>query len=116
MAGQQRQAVVQPQTEATGCLPILLRMFWMMFGFVGLLILAAFVAKGTAPVVMDVAYFAVASGIIAVRYVDIAKFKGQTAEGKPATLADWRRYALMMAVISGGLWAVARFAASRGWM
>jgi GH15 family glucan-1,4-alpha-glucosidase len=43
-------------------------------------------------------------------------FRGQTADGKPATLADWRRYIVMMAVVSAGLWGLARLAASRGWM
>jgi len=116
MAGQQRQSIPESQTEAMGCLPALARLAWMMFGNLALGLCAAFVAKGTAPVVMDVAFFAVAIGLIAVRHVDITKFKGQTADGKPATLADWRRYALMMAVISAGLWAIARLAASRGWM
>lgn len=116
MAGPQRQTISQPETEPTGCLPALLRLTWMMLGNLALILCAAFVAKRTAPVVMDIAFFAVAGGLIAVRYVDITKFKGQTSEALPATLATWRRYAVLVAIISIGLWGVARVIASRGWM
>ena len=98
-----------------GCVPIFLRLTWMVFGFVALFLCAALVAKGTAPVVMDIIFFMVAIGLIVVRYVDITKFKGQTSEGTPATLAHWRRYAVLTAVISTGVWALARIASSYKW-
>jgi hypothetical protein len=118
VAAKQHQVVPQPQPQAEqmGCLAAVVRLVWMMFGNIALLLCAAFVAQGKAPVVMDVAFFAVAVGLIAVRYLDITKFKGQTSEGKPATLADWRRYAAMMVIVSLALWGAARFVASRGWM
>ena len=98
-----------------GLLPVLLRLTWMAFGNVALFICAAYVAKGTAPVVMDIVFFTVVIGLIVVRYVDITKFKGQTSEGKPAALAHWRRYAVLIAIISAGLWALARVASSHKW-
>jgi hypothetical protein len=116
MAVEQRQTNPQPETRPSGCLPLVLRVFWMAFGNIALVLCAAFVSKGTAPVVADIAFFSVAISLIVVRYVDIALFAGDTAEGKPATIADWRRYALKLAVISSALWALARIAASHGWM
>ncbi len=104
MAGQQRQAVPQPPTEQMGRWRLIVRMVWWVAGNLAVLGCALSVAKGTAPVVMDVVFFAVAIGLVAVRYMDIAHLKGHTSGGKPATLADWRRYAVMMAVIAAGLW------------
>jgi hypothetical protein len=114
MASQQRQVVQEPRTEPTGCLPGLLRFIWMAVGNMALIASAMLVAKGTAPVVMDIVFLAVTIGLIVVRYVDITRFKGETSEGQPATLVDWRRYAILLAILSTTLWALARFAASRG--
>lgn len=99
-----------------GFLPLLLRLIWMGLGYVALFLCWALVAKGTAPVVMDIIFFVVVVALIVVRYVDITMFKGQTTEGKPATLAHWRRYAVLMAVISAGLWVFARVACSHRWL
>ena len=116
MTSLQHQEVKESQTESMGFLPLLLRLIWMGFGYVALFLCWALVAKGTAPVVMDIIFFVVAIGLIVVRYVDITKFKGQTSEGKPATLAHWRRYAVLMTVISAGLWVLARIAYSHKWL
>lgn len=116
MDSQQRQEKPELQTEPTGCMPLILRLTWMAFGNIALFLCAGLVAKRTAPVVMDIAFFAIAIGLIVVRYLDITRFKGQTAEEKPATLARWRQYSVLLAIISFVLWAFARFVASRGWM
>ena len=88
----------------------------MAVGNFALIFCAMFIAKGTAPVVMDIVFWVVAIGVIAVRHIDITKFNGETSEGRPATLADWRRYAVRVAVMSAVLWVFARFVAYRGWL
>ena len=116
MAAQQRLEKSEVQTEPTGATPVLLRLIWMVLGNMALLVSATLVAKGTAPVVTDFVFFAVVGGMIAARYVDITMFKGQTSECEPATLAHWRRYAILLALVATAMWALARVAASRGWM
>jgi hypothetical protein len=116
MANQQRQVVEEPRTEPTGCLPGLVRLVWMAVGNFALLFCAMFIARGTAPVVMDIAFWAVAVGVIVVRYIDITRFHGETSEATPATLADWRQYSVRVAVASAVLWVFARFVAARGWL
>ena len=88
----------------------------MAFGNFALIFCAMFIAKGTAPVVMDIVFWAVAIGVIAVRYTDITRFNGETSDGKPATLAEWRRYAVWVAVASAAMWGLARFVGFRGWL
>ena len=104
------------ETEATGCLPLLLRLTWMVFGNLALFLCAAFIIKKSAPVLADIAYFSVAAGLILVRYLDIAKYNGLTSDEKPATLADWRRYAILLSFIAVGIWVLARFLATLGWL
>ncbi len=116
MTSLQHQQEIESQSEPMGGLSFLLRLSWMAIGNVALFVCAALIAKGTAPGVMDIAFFAVVVGLIAVRYVDITKFDGQTSEGKPATLSHWRRYAVMLAALSAGVWALARLAHSYKWL
>jgi len=93
---------------------VLVRLVWMMFGNVALVVCAGLIVKRTAPMVMDAAFFGVAASLVLVRYIDIARLHGLTAEAKPATLGDWWRYSAKLAAFSLGLWALARFAATRG--
>jgi hypothetical protein len=45
--------------------------------------------------------------MIIVRFLDIKFLDGQTATGEPATLAHWRRYAVLLIVISAIIWSAA---------
>lgn len=115
MTNLQRQEEQKSQVELTGCTPLFLRLTWMVLGNAALFLCAALVAKGTAPPITDIIFFIVAIGLIVVRYVDITKFRGKTSEGKPATLAHWRRYAVLTAVVSAGVWGLARIASFYKW-
>ncbi len=53
---------------------------------------------------------------VAVRWVDVSLLHGLTAEGEPATPADWRRYSLAVLAVTGGLWLLATVVARLGWM
>ena len=51
---------------------------------------------------------------IAVRWADVVLFKGQTANGEPATLGEWRRYALVVAAAGAVLWLLGTMVARLG--
>jgi hypothetical protein len=94
---------------AGGCL---LRVFWMLVG--NLLLLAAAYAITQSPRLLGPAdaFFWLAFGsLLAARYADVKHFQGRTAEGEPATMADWRRYAALLGGISLGVWLVAHLVA-----
>lgn len=116
MADSQEKSPKSSDSESTSLGALLLRLTWMAFGNIVLMICAALVSKGTAPVLTDVLFFATAVGLVVVRYVDITRFGGQTSEGEPATLADWRKYAIGVSIVSLVIWGLAKLAASRGWM
>jgi hypothetical protein len=45
--------------------------------------------------------------MIIVRLLDIKFLNGQTATGEPASVKHWRRYAIMLVLISAVIWAAA---------
>lgn len=102
--------------EKTGCLSAILRATWMAFGNLALFFCAIFAARRTAPSTLDYLYVAIVVALISIRYLDIARFHGQTTDGDPATMAHWRRYVLGLIPISAGLWALMRFAHTQGWL
>jgi hypothetical protein len=66
--------------------------------------------------VADAVYWAIVGSLLAARYVDIRYLRGTTADGEPATMVHWRRYAVTVILISVCLWLVMHaIAFLRGW-
>jgi hypothetical protein len=55
----------------------------------------------------DALFWAAVAAALALRWLDVTRLGGRTADGKPATRAHWVRYALSVAALSGLLWAAA---------
>ena len=89
-----------------GCL---LRLFWMVVGNVILLFCAYGIIQHPSSLlgIADVFYWAIVGSLLAARYVDIRYFQGTTSDGDPASLADWRRYTVVVVLVTTGLWLVA---------
>ena len=88
-----------------GCL---LRIFWMMIGNLILLFCAVAIAQNQSSFLSaaDAFYCASVGCILAARYVDIRYLKGLTADGDPASMVHWRRYAVLLGVAATGMWFV----------
>jgi hypothetical protein len=101
---QQQQPPKSPENEL-GCL---LRIYWMILGNV-LLVAAAYKIAQTEGelTLVDLVYWLFVVSLITARHVDIRFLRGGTSEGQPATMRDWRRYALRVLAISATLWLVA---------
>lgn len=109
--------VQNPQPPAAsesgrGCFPALVRLTWI-FGGILLLYCALFVAQQKAPVLADALFLVFTIGLILIRFVDIRFLKGETMDNKPATLKHWRRYALVILIAAGVLYALAKFIAQK---
>jgi hypothetical protein len=85
------------------------RLFWMGAGNLALFLLVILIAQAEAlsVTVYDLVLWGVAAAMVAVRYLDVTRFRGQTTEGQPATLAHWRRYSAGLGIVTGLLWVVA---------
>jgi len=108
-------ATPSKQDTMTGCF---LRFMWMAVGNIVLFFLAIFIAQsgGWQPTWRDGAFVAVVLALIAVRYVDIRLFEGKDAEGKQATMIDWRRYSVLLIAVAVGLLLLAHLVGALGFM
>lgn len=88
-------------TPFAGCF---CRLIWMLVGIVILLFLGIEIVRRPGFSGVDAAAGAVVAGMILARFVDVRYLNGQTADGKPATMADWRRYSVRLAALALVLW------------
>ena len=90
-------------TSIVGCL---IPVFWMLAGNGILAVCAVAIAsKGTGDfAAVDVFYWLTVGCLVAARYADVRYLGGRTTEGTPATMAHWRRYALIVIVASTVVW------------
>ena len=85
-----------------------LRIFWMLIGNAILLACAYGIVQHRSSLlsIADALYWTIVGSLLAARYIDIRYLYGLTAEGDPASMAHWRRYARVLGVVSTGLWLV----------
>ncbi len=86
-----------------GCL---LRLFWMAFGNLGLLAVAAVIFERNAFSIFDALYWLLVIAVAAARYVDVRRFNGLTVEGEPATAVHLRLYLVKLLILATVLWAL----------
>jgi hypothetical protein len=85
---------------------LLLRFFWMLLGNVILIISVIFIFQGkdwklhTA----DAFFWGTAVALVLARYLDIKFYNGLTAAGEPASIANWRKYAITLLISSAAIW------------
>lgn len=99
---------VNQEENSSGAVALFLRLCWMFLGNLVLGISALLIVQaGASFSLMDIAYWATIPVLVGMRYVDIAKFKGVTAYGDPASMLHWRRYAIGMLLAGTGAWLAA---------
>lgn len=87
-----------PTTSPLGCL---LRIFWMLGSIAILMYSAIWIAVKTGSAQLSAVDAVLGAGTFAAilaRYLDIRYFNGATGTGERATMNDWRRYAVQMAI------------------
>jgi hypothetical protein len=96
-----------PSQSLTGCLT---RIAWSFCGIAVALILWVTILRGPpwALTIGDALYWTVVLGMIAARYLDVARYDGLTLSGEPATRRDAQRYAVGVLAASGLAWGVAQ--------
>jgi hypothetical protein len=91
----------------TGCVAALLRLFWLAGGGAALAIVTLFIARTGTFGGFDAAFWGIVVSMATVRFVDISRFGGLTADGEPATFRVWRRYVVRLVLVAVGLWGLA---------
>jgi hypothetical protein len=83
-----------------------IRIYWTLISNVALGILAIGISHRHSGInSLDAYYLITVVLLIAVRYCDIKYFTGSS--DKRATMADWRKYVLLLLLITGGMWLAA---------
>ena len=101
----------QPNAEYSSGAGCLTRLYWMFFGnaVLAMLLVWLLLNRPKFPCFQDAGYFLTLASLVAVRYIDIRHFKGETGEsGTPATMADWRKYALFLVTGCVAAWLAIR--------
>ncbi len=99
---------VPGQDKSAGCLA---RLYWMFGGnalFCFALVELA-LKHPRFPSPMDALCLVAMASLVYVRYYDIRHCRGLTGEGQPASMDDWRKYALRISAIGVAAWAAVRF-------
>ena len=102
---------MQDQTEVPlSGIGLLARLYWLILGNALPLFLLVFIFEKRPPLpsLIDAAYLVLVVSLIIVRYIDIRFLNGNTGEGKPATMTNWRRYALLVGALGVGAWLLVR--------
>ena len=91
-----------------GTVGCVVRLGWMAIGTIALVAALFFIIQNQGKFnLADGLFWAAVVVCIGLRYLDIAYLNGDTAAGEPATLAHWRRYALILIALAVPLWALA---------
>jgi hypothetical protein len=96
-----------PQQSGLGYLA---RFIWMLIGPVVaiLSLLLIFQNRQGSFSTADAFLWGAVVACVVLRYIDVSRLNGLKATGEPASIADWRRYALVLVVIALVLWGFAR--------
>jgi len=93
----------KPSETASGCL---LRFYWMFVGHAAAFFAAYGIVQAEGMVsASDVLFWLFVASLVLVRYADIRRFDGRTAEGRPATIRDGHRFALQVLGAFAIVWA-----------
>lgn len=94
-----------PQSSATGCL---LRIFWMGIGNIILFFCLTYTFHNRVYglTLVDLGYWLTVVAMIAIRWVDIRAYQGDTVTGEPASLSHWRKYTVRLIVGALVAWTI----------
>ena len=84
---------IQTTDHSTGCLGILFRLFWMLGGVAILIFIGIDIVLKGNRALSSVLYWLTVLVIVVLRLVGIRFFRGETFDGKPATMKHWIRHA-----------------------
>jgi hypothetical protein len=104
------QTPAKPESQA-GCLSMPIRLTWILGGIGVLLFTAVHIAMRKAPGLTDIVFLLAAIGIVIVRFVDIRYFKGETSDNQPAMPKHWRRFSIIILIVAGHLYSLAKIVA-----
>ena len=104
-----------PQNSSAGCL---IRFFWMCMGNIILFFCVTYIFHNRVRglTLVDLAYWLTVVAMVAVRWVDVRSYHGDTVTGEPAILSHWRQYTVRLVVGALVVWIIIHLLALTGIM
>jgi hypothetical protein len=90
--------------EVTSLGGMVARIYWMLIGHSAIIFSAMYIASGKSPIITNTVFFLLVMSLILIRFIDIKIYKGQTAEGEPATMKHWQRFTAIVLGYSSAIW------------
>ncbi|HVP11977.1 MAG TPA: hypothetical protein VMV94_12420 [Phycisphaerae bacterium] len=105
-----------PNTESDSHVPqqgglgYLARFMWMLIGpgVAAISLLLLFQNRQGGFSSADAVLWCAVAACIGLRYIDVSRLNGLKASGEPASIVDWRRYAVIFVIVALVLWGIAR--------
>jgi len=101
----------QSRSEPSPSLGVLARLYWMAIGPIAtiLVVLAIIMKSFKNTIPTSLIYWSLVLSIILIRYLDIRYFKGETADGEPATLKHWKKFSIVGVIVYCAIWLILIF-------
>ena len=99
----------QPVEKHGSIFSLFARVFWMLLGNTILVILTIFILQGENWTfhTVDAVFWITVAALILARYLDIKFCGGLTSTGEPASMVNWRKYAVVLLICSAVIWVIA---------
>jgi hypothetical protein len=96
----------QPAEKYDSIFSLIVRVFWMLFGNVILLVsvILIFQRKDWMFHTADVVFWGTVVALVLARYLDIKFYNGLTATGEPSSMSHWRKYTIILLICSTAVW------------
>lgn len=98
------QIPVGQSSEAQSGVAVIVRLFWMFLGNIGLIVFSFRIAQTRGSSSANIVFWATAVAMVALRLIDIRFLRGQTTTCVRATMRDWWRYLAGVAGAAAVLW------------
>jgi uncharacterized membrane protein len=101
----------QSHREPAPAFGVLSRLYWMAIGPIAIIMISIAVIMKSFEnnIPISLIYWGLVFSIILIRYFDIRYFKGETADGEPATMKHWKRFCMAYLIVFVALWLVLIF-------
>lgn len=113
MSSMKPMSAPEPAAPSQGTfLGLAVRLYWIAIGNLPIIYLPIHIMQEKIPLLhpMDFLFWLSVLSVIAVRYLDVVRLGGKTTYNEPATLADWKRHALILTGVAAAL-----FLLAHGW-
>ena len=106
LRGEQHAESQPAEASGAGCV---VRIGWLVVGPATVAVTTAILARNSdsSVVGLSAVYWGAVLAMIALRYLDVARLGGMTADGEPATKDDFRRYGAWVAAVTVALYVLA---------